>query len=94
MIALVDLIKEDGEPEFEAVEEKREGAIKDAQAKYYVELMNGNNLDEIANAVDEPVRTYSKANMQIAKISGSALLLMNPSLLVLVLNSETCQFLS
>ena len=72
VIALVDLIKEDGEPEFEAVEEKmREGAIKDAQAKYYVELMNGNNLDEIANAVDEPVRTCSKANMQIAKISGS-----------------------
>ena len=72
VIAVVDLVKEDGEPEFEAVEEKmRAGALKEAKANYYVELMNGNNLDEIANAIGEPVRTGYKANMKTAAISGS-----------------------
>ena len=72
MIAVVDLIKEDGYPEFEAVEEKmRAGALKEAKANYFVELMNGNNLDEIANTISEPVRTGYKANIQTAAISGS-----------------------
>ena len=72
VIAVVDLVKEDGEPEFEVVEEKmRAGALKEAKANYYVELMNGNNLDEIASTIGEPVRTGYKANMQTAAISGS-----------------------
>lgn len=72
VIAILDLVKEEGEPSFEAVEEKmRAGAIKEAKAELYKELMNGNNLEEISEAVDSPVRTAMNANLKNANISGS-----------------------
>ena len=72
VVAVVDLIKEKGEPSFEAVEDKMiAGATKEAKAEMYVELMEGNNLDEIAGNIGNSVRTAFKANMKTAAISGS-----------------------
>ena len=72
VVAVVDLIKEDGEPTFEAVEDKMiAGATKEAKADMYVELMEGNNLDEIAKNIGGSVRTAFKANMKTSAISGS-----------------------
>ncbi len=72
VVAVVDLIKEKGEPSFEAVEDKMiAGATKEAKAEMYVELMEGNNLDEIAGNIVNSVRTAFKANMKTAAISGS-----------------------
>ena len=72
VIAILDLVKEKGEPSFEAVEDKmRAGAIKEAKAELYVELMNGNNLEEISAAIDSPVKTAINSNLKNANISGS-----------------------
>lgn len=72
IVAVVDLIKEDGEPSFEAVEDKMiEGATKEAKAELYAELMDGNNLEEIASNIGGSVRTAFKANMKTSAISGS-----------------------
>ena len=72
VVAVVDLIKEDGEPSFEAVEDKmKSGATKEAKAKLYEELMQGNNLEEIANNIGTSVRTAVKANIKTSAISGS-----------------------
>ena len=72
VVAVVDLIKEDGEPSFEAVKDKMEsGATKEAKAELYEELMQGNNLEEIANNIGTSVRTAFKANMKTSAISGS-----------------------
>ena len=72
VVAVVDLIKEDGDPSFEAVEDKMiEGATKEAKAELYVELMDGNNLEEIASNIGGSVKTAFKANMKTSAISGS-----------------------
>ena len=72
VVAVVDLIKEKGEPSFEAVEDKMiAGSTKEAKAEMYVELMEGNNLDEIAGNIGNSVRTAFKANMKTAAVSGS-----------------------
>ena len=72
VVAIVDLIKEKGEPSFEAVEDKMiVGATKEAKAEMYVELMDGNNLEEIAGNIGGSVRTAFKANMKTAAVSGS-----------------------
>ncbi len=72
VVAVVDLIKEDGEPSFEAVEDKMiEGTTKEAKAELYVELMDGNSLEEIASNIGGSVRTAFKANMKTSAISGS-----------------------
>jgi len=72
IVAVLDLSKEDGEPLFEAVEDKmREGAIKEAKGKLYVELMSDGNLEEIATAVNETVGTGFKVNTKTSAISGS-----------------------
>ena len=66
------MIKKKGEPQFAAVEEQmRSGAIKQAKGELYAELMNGNNLEEIAEIISEPVRTAFNANMKTSAVSGS-----------------------
>ena len=72
VIAVVDMIKKKGEPQFAAVEDQmKSGALKQAKGELYAELMNGNNLEEIAEAINEPVRTAFNANMKTAAVSGS-----------------------
>ena len=72
VIVVVDMIKKKGEPQFAAVEEQmRSGAIKQAKGELYAELMNGNNLEEIAEVISEPVRTAFNANMKTSAVSGS-----------------------
>ena len=72
VVAIVDIIKEDGEPTFEAVKDKMiAGAIKEAKGELYAELMNGNNLDEIAGNIGESVKTAFKANLKNSAVSGS-----------------------
>lgn len=72
VIAVLDLVKEEGEPSFEAVEDKmRAGAIKEAKAALYVDLMDGDNLEDISTAIDEPVRTAINANLKNGNVSGS-----------------------
>ena len=71
-MAVLDLAKEDGEPLFEAVEnEMREGAIKEAKGRFYTELMSAGNLEDIATAIGETVRTGFKVNTKTSAISGS-----------------------
>jgi peptidyl-prolyl cis-trans isomerase D len=72
IVAVLDLAKEDGEPLFEAVEnEMREGAIKEAKGRFYTELMSAGNLEDIATAIGETVRTGFKVNTKTSAISGS-----------------------
>jgi peptidyl-prolyl cis-trans isomerase D len=72
IVAVLDLAKEDGEPLFEAVEDKmREGAVKEAKGKLYAELMSAGNLEDVASAVGETVRTGFKVNTKTSAISGS-----------------------
>lgn len=72
VVAIVDMIKEDGEPSFEAVEDKMiAGATKEAKGELYAELMNGSNLDEIADNIGESVKTAFKANLKNSAVSGS-----------------------
>jgi peptidyl-prolyl cis-trans isomerase D len=71
-VAIIDLAKEDGEPSFEAVEEKmRAGAVKEAKANLYLGLMDGLNLEEIALEIGGSVRTAFNASTNTAAISGS-----------------------
>ena len=72
VVAVLDLIKEDGEPSFEAVEDKmKAGAIKQAKAELYEELMQGNNLEQIASNIDSSIGSASKVSMKTSSISGS-----------------------
>jgi len=72
VVAIVDMIKEDGEPTFEAIKDKMiAGATKEAKGELYAELMNGNNLDEIAGNIGESVKTAFKANLKNSVVSGS-----------------------
>ena len=72
IVAIVDMIKKDGEPTFEAVEDKMiAGATKEAKGELYAELMNGSNLDEIAENIGESVKTAFKANLKNSAVSGS-----------------------
>ena len=72
VIVVVDMIKKKGEPKFAAVEEQmRSGALKQAKGELYAELMDGNNLEEIAEAISEPVKTAFNANLKTALVPGS-----------------------
>ncbi|MFM1931153.1 MAG: hypothetical protein RL226_456 [Bacteroidota bacterium] len=73
VVAALTKISLPGVPPFENVEEQmREAAMKEAKAKKYVQLMGeGADLQAVATAVGETVKTATNINLKNATITGS-----------------------
>ncbi|MGB2383664.1 MAG: hypothetical protein ACPH78_08030, partial [Flavobacteriales bacterium] len=72
IVAHVDQITEAGEPTLEAVEEEmRTGAMNQAKGELYAEKMVGANLDEVAAAVGETVKTGRNLSVKFPTVRGS-----------------------
>ena len=72
IVAHLDQITEAGEPTLEAVEEEmRTGAMNQAKGKLYAEKMVGANLDEVAAAVGETVKTGRNLSVKFPTVRGS-----------------------
>jgi peptidyl-prolyl cis-trans isomerase D len=72
VVAILTLSKEEGVPAFEDVEDKMiSGATQLAKGKYYASLMDGDNLDEVASAVNAIVKTAQNVSLNKATIAGS-----------------------
>ena len=72
IVAHLDQITEAGEPTLEAVEEQmRTGAMNLAKGELYAEKMVGANLDEVAGAVGETVKTGRNLSVKFPTVRGS-----------------------
>jgi peptidyl-prolyl cis-trans isomerase D len=72
IVAHLDQITEAGEPALEAVEEEmRTGAMNLAKGELYAEKMVGANLDEVAGAVGETVKTGRNLSVKFPTVRGS-----------------------
>ena len=72
VVAHLDAAKEDGVPKLEDVkEEMTTGAMNEAKGKLYAERMNGANLDDIAAAVGETVKTARNLSVKFPTLRGS-----------------------
>ena len=72
IVAHLDAVTAAGAPELEAVEaEMREGATNEAKGELYAEKMDGANLQEIAEAVGETVKTGRDLSIKFPTVRGS-----------------------
>ena len=72
IVAHLDAATAAGAPELEAVEaEMREGATNEAKGELYAEKMDGANLQEIAEAVGETVKTGRDLSIKFPTVRGS-----------------------
>ena len=72
VVAHLDAAKEDGVPKLEDVkEEMTTGAMNEAKGKLYAERMDGTNLDDIAAAVGETVKTARDLSVKFPTLRGS-----------------------
>ena len=72
VVAHLDAAKEDGVPKLEDVkEEMTTGAMNEAKGKLYADRMNGANLDDIAAAVGETVKTARDLSVKFPTLRGS-----------------------
>ena len=69
IVACLERIKDKGVPPFENVEEAmRSGAIRQAKAQKYMEMMNSGTLEEIAAAVGSSVQMASNVSLKFPTI--------------------------
>jgi peptidyl-prolyl cis-trans isomerase D len=72
IVAHLDRITDAGEPTLEAVEdEMRTGAMNEAKGMLYAGKMVGDNLDEVAAAVGETVKTGRNLSVKFPTVRGS-----------------------
>ena len=72
IVAHLDAVTAAGVPELEDVEEEmREGATNEAKGKLYAEKMDGANLQAIAEAVGETVKTGRDLSIKFPTVRGS-----------------------
>ena len=72
IVAHLDAATKAGVPELESVrDEMREGAINEAKGELYAEKMDGANLEDIAAAVGETVKTGRDLSIKFPTVRGS-----------------------
>jgi parvulin-like peptidyl-prolyl isomerase len=72
IVAHLDAARSAGEPSFEDVEdEMRTGALNEAKGKLYAGKMDGANLEEVAEAVGETVKTATDLSIKFPTVRGS-----------------------
>ena len=72
VVALLDKIKMKGIPEFENIKEEiEEEVIKQKKGEYYADLMDGDDLQSIAEAVGTDVKKARGMSLNSANINGS-----------------------
>ena len=72
VVAHLDASKQDGVPALADVEEEmREGAMNEAKGKLYASKMDGANLEEVAEAVGETVKTGRDLSVKFPTVRGS-----------------------
>ncbi|MDA7708718.1 peptidylprolyl isomerase [Flavobacteriales bacterium] len=72
VVAHLDMITAQGEPEFSAVEqEMRTAAVKEAKGKLYASKMNAGSLDEIAAAIGSSVKAASNISLKFPTVSAA-----------------------
>ena len=72
IVAHLDAATKAGVPELESVrDEMREGAINEAKGELYAEKMDGANLEDIAAAVGETVKTGRDVSIKFPTVRGS-----------------------
>ncbi len=72
VVAHLDMITMQGEPEFAAVEqEMRTAAIKEAKGELYASKMNEGSLDEIATAIGSSVKAASNIALKFPTVSAA-----------------------
>lgn len=72
LVAHLDAARQAGVPTLEDVEdEMREGATNEAKGKMYAAMMDGTNLDAIAEAVGETVKTGKDLSIKFPTVRGS-----------------------
>ena len=72
VIATLVQVNKAGVPPLENVEaQMRAGALQEAKAERYAELMNGSSLEEIAEAIGSTVKTASSLNLKSPSIAGA-----------------------
>jgi len=72
VVAHLDMINPQGEPEFSAVEqEMRTAAVKEAKGKLYASKMNAGSLDEIAAAIGSSVKAASNISLKFPTVSAA-----------------------
>jgi hypothetical protein len=72
VVAHLDMITAQGEPEFAAVEqEMRTAAVKEAKGKLYASKMSAGSLDEIATAIGSSVKAASNIALKFPTVSAA-----------------------
>jgi len=72
VVAHLDMITAQGEPEFSAVEqEMRTAAVKEAKGKLYASKMNAGSLDEIAAAIGSSAKAASNISLKFPTVSAA-----------------------